>query len=291
MRELPCKTLQLDEIWSFVGCREKAKAKAKGEHPGDVWTWTSLCADTKLIPSWHVGDRSGPTAFTYCYDLSKRFSWTLQITTDGLAAYRWAIGANFKDVDYAKLIKIYGRDDEGKEIVTGIRKEPVFGTPDIDLVSTSCVERSNLTIRMGNRRFTRLTNGFSKKLENHCHMLAVQFMNYNFCRKHSTIKTAPAKAAEVTDRVWTLEDVVAMTDQYFLEKQNAEFEAAFERLSKSAPIKTYEPREPKAPWYLDPESGGRNPAERKPGVRVIRGMVNFYNASDPLPLYFTLHIL
>lgn len=266
MVDLPCSVIELDEIWSFVGCKERAKAKAKGEHPGDVWTWTALCAETKIIPSWRVGDRSGRTAFAFCADLSERFSGSLQITTDGHQAYKWAVGANFPDSDYARLVKIYGKDNDGNEIVTGIRKEPVFGTPDIDLVSTSYVERANLTIRMGNRRFTRLTNGFSKKLENHCHMLAVQFMNYNFCRKHSTIKTAPAVEAGVTDRIWKLEEVVEMTDQYFVDKQNAEFEAEFERLTKSAPIKSYEPREPKTPWYLDPESGGRNPDERKPGV-------------------------
>ncbi len=266
LRDLPCKVIQLDELWSFVGCREKSKATAKGEHPGDVWTWTSLCADTKLIPSWRVGDRSGNTAFDFCADLSKRFRGTVQITSDGLHAYQFAIGANFAEVDYARLVKIYGKDESGKDVVTGIRKEAVFGTPDIDLVSTSYVERANLTIRMTNRRFTRLTNGFSKKLENHCHMLAVQFMNYNFCRKHTTIKTAPAVAAGVTGRIWRLEEVVEMADGYLVEKANAEFEAAFERLSKSAPIKSYAPQTPKTPWYLDPESGGRNPEIRKPGV-------------------------
>jgi IS1 family transposase len=258
MVNLPCKVIQLDEIWSFVGCKEKAKAKAVGRHPGDVWTWTSLCADTKLIPSWHVGDRSGVTAYEFCADLSGRFSGTLQITTDGLQAYKWAIGANFPKVDYAQLIKIYGQDDRGQDVVTGIRKEPVFGAPDIDLVSTSYVERSNLTIRMTNRRFTRLTNGFSKKLENHCHMLAVNFMNYNFCRKHSTIKTTPAKEAGVTDRQWTLEEVVEMSDEFHAERDRQAFEAAFEaKFSRPRTVpKSFPPQTPKIPWYLDPESGG-----------------------------------
>jgi IS1 family transposase len=267
MVDLPCSLLQMDEIWSFVGCKEKAKEKAKGEHPGDVWTWTALCADTKIIPSWRVGDRSGHTAFEFCADLSERFAGSLQISTDGHPAYRWAIGANFDTVDYAKLVKIYGTDENGMEIVTGIRKEPVFGTPDIDHVSTSYVERANLTIRMTNRRFTRLTNGFSKKLENHCHMLAVQFMNYNFCRKHTTIKTTPAKEAGVTDREWKLEEVVEMMDEYFVEKQNREFEEEFAKLTRPRKEpRTYEIKEPKTPWYLDPESGGKNPAVKKEGI-------------------------
>jgi len=258
MVDLPCKTLQLDEIWSFVGCKEKAKKQAIGQHPGDVWTWTALCADTKLIPSWRVGDRSGSTAYQFCADLSNRFSGTIQITTDGFQAYRWAIGANFPKVDYAQLVKIYGQDERGQDVVTGIRKEPVFGTPDIDLVSTSYVERSNLTLRMTNRRFTRLTNGFSKKLENHCHMLAVHFMNYNYCRKHSTIKTTPAQAAGVADHQWTLEEIAEMADAFHAERERQAFEAAFEaKFSRPRTVpKTFPPQTPKIPWYLNPDGDG-----------------------------------
>jgi IS1 family transposase len=258
LRNLPCKVLQLDEIWSFVGCKENAKKDAIGKHPGDVWTWTSICAETKLIPAWRVGDRSSRTAMDFCFDLSRRFSDTaeLQITSDGHSAYRMAVGANF-DLDrthYAQLVKIYGKDENGFDIVKRIEKVPVFGTPDIDLVSTSYVERSNLTIRMGNRRFTRLTNGFSKKLENHCHMLAVSFMHYNFCRKHSTIKTTPAVAAKVADHQWTLEEVVEMIDAHFEAKVNAEFEMAFAvKLTPARKFpKSYTPVAPKLPWYLDP---------------------------------------
>ncbi len=255
MRQLPCKVLQLDEVFSFVGCHEKSKAKAKFQHPGDVWTWTAICADSKLIPSWRVGDRSGSTAFAFCSDLSKRFAETVQITSDGLQAYRWAIGANFNTVNYAQLIKIYGKDEDGKDVVIRTERQPVFGTPDMDLVSTSYAERSNLTLRMSHRRFTRLTNAFSKKLENHCHMLSVFFMFYNFCRVHTTIKSTPASAAGVTDHKWTLDEVVEMIDRYREAKIEKLFEAAFEeRLTRPrASPKTYAPQPRKTPWYLDPD--------------------------------------
>jgi IS1 family transposase len=256
---LPCDVLQLDEVWSFVGCREKAKKNAKGQHPGDVWTWTSICADTKVIPAWRVGDRSSRTAYDFCADLSRRFSGTVQITSDGHPAYKMATCSTFdlKRTHFAQLIKIYGKDEEGKDVVIRTERVPVFGEPDMDLVSTSYVERSNLTVRMGNRRFTRLTNAFSKKLENHCHMLAVSFMHYNFCRKHTTLKTTPAVAANVADHQWTLEEVVEMIDAHFAAKLEAEFEAAF--ASRFTPLrttpKTYPPT-PKdqipLPWYLDP---------------------------------------
>lgn len=261
MRNLPCKVIQLDEVRSFVGCKEKAKAKAKGQHPGDVWTWTSICAETKLIPSWRVGDRGMTTAYEFCADLSGRFSGRLQITSDGHAAYQWAVGANFSDVDFAQLVKIYAMSDEGREVCVGARKVPVLGTPDIDLVSTSYVERSNLTVRMTNRRFTRLTNGFSKKLENHCHMLAVCFMSYNFCRKHQTLKQTPAQAAGLADHQWTVAEVVAMVQAYHEAKEAAAFEAAIvakwtkPRTTPKAYTLISKDRIP-TPWYLDKDSGG-----------------------------------
>ena len=150
MVDLPCEELQMDEIHSFVGCREKTKKKAKGEHPGDVWTWIAIDANSKIVPTWYIGDRSGDSAYTLCADLAPRLANRCQITTDGLGAYRFAIGANFSEVDYAQLIKIYGKDESGNEIVIGTRKELVFGNPDIDLVNTSYIERQNLTLRMQN---------------------------------------------------------------------------------------------------------------------------------------------
>lgn len=196
MVDLPCKVLQLDEIWSFVGCKEKAKASAVDQrHPGDVWTWTSICAETKLIPAWRVGDRTQRTAYDFCDDLSRRFKGEIQITSDGLSAYKFAIGATFNldRTHFAQLVKIYGKDEDGRDVVVRIERQPVFGTPNIDLVSTSYVERSNLTIRMGNRRFTRATNAFSKKLENHGHMLAVTFMHYNSAGSIRRSKARPQR--------------------------------------------------------------------------------------------------
>ncbi len=271
MVNLPCEVIQLDEIWSFVGCKEKMKEKSKGEHPGDVWTWTSLCADTKLIPAWRVGDRSSRTAIEFCNDLAPRFAGHVQVTSDGHAAYRFAVGLAFKDADFAQLVKIYGNDKEGKEVCIGARKEAVFGNPNMDLVSTSYVERSNLSIRTTNRRFTRLTNGFSKKLANHCNGLAITFMAYNFCRRHKTLKKSPAMAAGLTDHIWTVKEVIEMVDAYAMEKLNAEFEAAFE-VKYTAPrqkARQYQLKPKLTPWYHDPESGGPNPplSERKAGIQ------------------------
>ena len=262
---LPCKVVQLDEIWSFVGCKEKAKKTAQGKHPGDVWTWTAVDAETKLIPAWRVGDRSARTAHDFCADLARRITGEVQITSDGHPAYKMAIGNNFdlERTHFAQLIKIYGKDEQGNDVVVRTERQPVFGTPNIDLVSTSYVERANLTIRMGNRRFTRCTNAFSKKVSNHCHMLALGFMHYNFCRKHATIKTTPAVAAGVADHQWTLEEVADMIESHFDAKLDAKFEAAFEAkftAERMQPM-TYAPVAPKLPWYLDFDGPGEPTSE------------------------------
>lgn len=270
LRNLPCKVIQLDEIWSFVGCREKNKKEAVMQHPGDVWTWTAICAETKLIPAWRVGDRSSRTAHDFCSDLSARLTGEVQITSDGHPAYKMAVGTNFdlERTHFAQLVKIYGQDAEGKDVVVRTERQPVFGTPNIDLVSTSYVERANLSIRMGNRRFTRLTNGFSKKIENHCHMLAVSFMHYNFARRHSTLKTTPAVAAGVENHEWTMAEIVRIIDEYHEAILAAQFEKAFETYqprnltpARTTP-KTYAPVAPKIPWYLDPN--GKDPTLEKP---------------------------
>ena len=253
LRNLPCSELQMDEIWSFVGCRETNKKHAVGDHPGDVWTWKAFCPNTKLVAGWMVGDRSGETAFDFCHDLASRFSGHLQISTDGLHAYRWAVGANFNDVDFAQLVKIYGKDKDGKDVCIGAKKVKVSGNPDFDKISTSLVERSNLTLRMSSRRFTRLTNGHSKKIENHVLALGLHFFVYNFCRKHLSIKTTPAVAAGVTDRIWSVQDLLDMFDAY--QAVNHPIQRPKNYKPRRTTPKSYEPTpkdEIPTPWYLDP---------------------------------------
>ncbi len=219
LRNLPCKRIQCDEIWAFCYAKQKnvAAAKAAPQGSGDVWTWTSLCADTKLICNWVVGGRDAEYAMTLMDDLRCRLANRVQLTTDGHKAYLNAVeGAFGGDVDYAQLVKIYGEAPESMKgkyspaDCCGTRKTPIEGKPDKKHVSTSYVERQNLTIRMSNRRFTRLTNGFSKKIENHAYAIALHFMHYNFGRIHKTLRVTPAMQAGVTDHVWTLEEIAGL---------------------------------------------------------------------------------
>ena len=212
---LPCKRLQCDEIWSFVGAKQKQVDR--GAHGvGDVWTWTAIEAETKLVPSWLVGDRGSETAYRFISDLAGRLANRVQLTTDGHKCYLDAVEKSFGgEIDYAMLIKLYGNENrDGGEvryspaICTGAKKEIVAGSPNTDHISTSYVERQNLSMRMGMRRFTRLTNGFSKKLENHAAAVALYFMHYNFARIHQTLRVTPAMAATVTDHVWEIGEIV-----------------------------------------------------------------------------------
>ena len=222
LRDLPCERIQVDEIWAFIYAKEKnvARAKAAPADAGDVWTWTAICADTKIVPSWRVGDRSGETAIDFMDDLRSRLANRVQLTSDGHRAYLEAVeGAFGGDVDYAQLVKLYGEAPEAQRryspaACVGARKRRVEGNPDPAHVSTSYVERNNLTMRMSIRRFTRLTNAFSKKIENHAHSVALHFMYYNFCRQHKSLnKISPAMAAGVTDRLWDIEDIVRLVDE------------------------------------------------------------------------------
>lgn len=220
VRNLKSSRIQCDEIWAF--CYAKAKnvetAKAAPDGAGDVWTWTSLDADSKLICNWVVGGRDSTYAIALMDDLRSRLANRVQLTTDGHKAYLEAVeGAFGGDIDYAMLVKLYGESVEGQKRYSpaecvGCRKTPIEGKPNKDDVSTSYVERSNLTMRMSSRRFTRLTNGFSKKLENHAHGVALHCMYYNFGRVHKTLRVTPAMEAGLTDHVWTLEEIAALMD-------------------------------------------------------------------------------
>ena len=223
VRNVKANRVQCDEIWSFCYAKDKnvKYAKAAPEGAGDVWTWTAIDSDSKMILAYEVGDRSGATAIEFMDDLRARLSNRVQLTTDGHKAYLEAVeGAFGGDVDYAQLIKLYGNAPGGKSHekkyspaeCTGTKKRAVEGRPDMAHVSTSYVERANLSMRMGMRRFTRLTNGFSKKLENHLHMLSLYFVHYNFVRIHKTLKMTPAMAAGVSDTLYDMEWIVGLID-------------------------------------------------------------------------------
>ena len=219
---LPCKRLQVDEIWGFTHCKQAnvATAKKAPEGAGDTWTWTAICADTKLIPSWYVGARDGEAALAFMSDLGPRLANRIQLTSDGHKAYLEAVEETFgADIDYAMLVKVYGQSSEGPRRYSppeclGAHKHRIEGKPDRKHVSTSYAERSNLTIRMHSRRFTRLTNAFSKKAENHAHAFALHAMYYNFVRIHQTLRVTPAMAANVTTKLWEMSDMVAMIEEW-----------------------------------------------------------------------------
>lgn len=222
LRNLKCQRIQCDEIWSFCGAKEKNATPAQKQIGwGDVWTWTALCPDSKLVPCWFVGDRSAGSAYHFIHDLQERLTSRVQLTTDGHTAYLSAVEDAFgSQIDYAQLVKIYGNEvgpnQKHAEIryspaqCMGARKTVIAGHPDYKHVSTSHTERQNLSMRMGMRRFTRLTNAFSKKLENLEYNVALYFMHYNFCRIHQTLRVTPAMEAGVTDHVWSLEEIIAL---------------------------------------------------------------------------------
>ncbi len=224
LRDLPCQRIQCDEIWSFCHAKAKNVPEAHREEFGwgDVWTWTAIDADTKLVPSWLVADRSGASAIALMDDLRGRLAHRVQLTTDGYKPYLEAVeGAFGGNVDYAMLIKLYGNDPEPEKRYSpakclGAETRVQVGDPDPVHISTSYVERQNLTMRMGMRRFTRLTNAFSKKVENLAAAVSLHFMYYNFARPHTSLRNpyprTPAMAAGAADHVWTIEEIVALLD-------------------------------------------------------------------------------
>jgi IS1 family transposase len=214
-RNLKCKRIQCDEIWQFCYAKEKnVPADKKGEFGyGDVWTWVAIDADTKLVPSFMLGNRDAQSATMFIDDLKERLANRIQLTTDGLKAYLEAVeGAFGCEVDYAMLIKLYGANQEEVRYspaeCIGCETKIIQGKPDRKHVSTSYVERQNLTMRMSMRRFTRLTNGFSKKIENHAYSVAIHYMHYNFCRIHKTLRVTPAMEAGITEHAWTIEEML-----------------------------------------------------------------------------------
>jgi IS1 family transposase len=218
VRNLRVRRVQADEIWSFVYGKDKNLTLEQVKSGlGSVWTWKAIDADTKLVISYTIGDRGADTAKVFMQDVASRISSRIQLTTDGHRVYAEAVEDAFgADIDYAMLVKIYGASNENPEsryspaTCIGCRTGVLAGNPDPDHISTSFVERSNLSMRMGMRRFTRLTNGFSKKVENHGHMVALYFMHYNFCRVHKTLRVTPAMEAGLTDHVWTLEELLSI---------------------------------------------------------------------------------
>jgi len=226
VRGVPVRRLQCDEIWSFVGAKKKnVTAEQEQLGWGDVWTWTAIDADTKLCVTFHVGDRGKHSAFAFMEDCASRIVGHPQITTDAHKPYLAAVEKAFGgDADYAMLHKVYGASSEPETRYSpatciGCVMKTVSGVPDPDHVSTSFVERQNLTMRMSMRRFTRLTNGFSKKVENHGHAVALYFAFYNFCRVHQTLRITPAMEAGLTDHVWNVEDLVALIPEPVAKKR------------------------------------------------------------------------
>jgi IS1 family transposase len=223
MRDLPCELIQADETWAFCFAKQKnvkAKHFENGGYAGDIWTWVAIDADTKLIPSWLIGMRDVASARTFIEDLAGRLANRVQLTTDGLKLYINAVDRAFgEEIDYAMLVKIYGQiDADGQRRYSpatciGCERHEMTGRPDPAHVSTSYVERQNLTMRMSMRRFTRLTNGFSKKLENHSANVALHFMYYNFAKVHMTLKKTPAMAAGISDHVWSLDEVIGLLEK------------------------------------------------------------------------------
>jgi IS1 family transposase len=218
VRGLKVKRLQADEIWSFVGAKKKnVKLEQKVQGWGDVWTWVGIDADTKLVVSYLLGDRGRDSAFAFILDCAERIVGRPQLTTDALKVYPDAVEEVFgSNVDYAQLHKIYGAPTEEEyrrcspARCIGCDMKTVVGDPDPAHVSTSYVERSNLTMRMSMRRFTRPTNGFSKKLDNHGHAVALYFLHYNFCRVHQTLRVTPAMEAGLANHAWTIEELISL---------------------------------------------------------------------------------
>lgn len=223
MRDLYCEKVQCDEIWTFVGAKEKSvRPERREEGWGDAWTWVAMDPGSKLVITYRIGPRDVREAQAFMHDLAARLRYRVQLTTDGFRSYPRAVKSAFKDdIDYAMLVKIYGADQDSRRperryspgVCLEAVPQTISGDPDPDHISTSYVERQNLTMRMSIRRFTRLTNAFSKKVENLAAAVSLHFMHYNFCRVHTAIGTTPAVAAGVALKRWTIDDIIALLDE------------------------------------------------------------------------------
>ena len=220
LRNLTSRRLQVDEMWGFNYCKARnVTSKIATKHPmaGDVWLWVALDADTKLVPAWRVGDRNLATAYDFMRDLADRLTNQVQLTTDGHRPYLEAVESAFGvDIDYAMLIKIYGSDQTEKRYspakCLGCDARTITGQPNPKHINTSFIERQNWSVRTAMRRYTRLSNGFSRKIENHCAAVALNYFAYNFIKIHRTVRMSPAMAAGVTDRLWEVSDLVALLE-------------------------------------------------------------------------------
>ncbi len=220
VRNIRTRRIQVDEVWQFVYAKAKnVPAEKQGIFGhGDVWTWIAIDADTKLVPSWRIGPRDAGAAYELMMDLAERVTGRVQLTTDGFKVYMDAVEDAFgADIDYAMLHKVYGVDSQAEKryspaTILSTTSVVIRGEPNPKHISTCCVERQNLTMRMSMRRFTRLTNGFSKKLENHAAAVALHYMHYNFARIHKTLRVTPAMAAGIANHVWSIEEIVNLLD-------------------------------------------------------------------------------
>jgi IS1 family transposase len=220
LRNLNCSQISADEIWGFVGSKAANTPQHKQHVAGDIWLWIATCRDTKIVPCWYVGHRDGHAARAFMLNLASRVSGQIQISTDAFSSYPQAVDLAFPDADYGQVVKVFGTVPEALKgrysppVCTGARKVVIKGNPDPAMICTSHSERNNLNVRMHSRRMTRLTNAFSKKVQNHAHAMALHFLYYNFVRVHQTLRVTPAMAAGVTKRLWEMKDVVDMLEAW-----------------------------------------------------------------------------
>jgi len=280
-RKLSVARLELDEQWSFIHThRERMTKKEKGEHPdrGDSWLWAAIDPESKAIIYWQTGKRTARAAHTFAQNIANRVEGRVQITTDPLKGYLMAIPAAFGErVDFATEGKVFQSSKcpahewprYRVDPLVGVEREAVCGNPNLNTATVCHIERFFLTMRQANKRTARKTLAYSKKLDNHALMSSIHVFIYNTVRKHETTKKTPAVMLGVADRKWDLVDVIKMTDEFLRRREEAAFEAAFASKFSVKPlsVRTYEPQTPKTPWYLDPESGGPNPTEKKPGIQ------------------------